>query len=93
VKFGWGPYGRGTARADRAQVHAAREGRGPDATLLVDAGTVFGHDVDAAAARLPALEEVHATWFEEPFSTHALGAYAALAKPARGATTPRWRAT
>ena len=56
VKFGWGPIGRGTAAADAEHFHAAREGMGADGILLVDAGQVWGEDVEAAAARLPALE-------------------------------------
>jgi L-alanine-DL-glutamate epimerase-like enolase superfamily enzyme len=80
VKFGWGPIGRGTARADAQHFEAAREGLGPDVTLLVDAGQIWGDDVDAAAARLPALEGADALWLEEPFSSGALRAYAALAK-------------
>ena len=67
-------------RSDAEQVHAAREGLGPDRILLVDAGTVFGTDVEAAAARLPALEAARATWLEEPFVSHGLAAYAALAQ-------------
>jgi L-alanine-DL-glutamate epimerase-like enolase superfamily enzyme len=80
AKFGWGPYGRTTPEADRDQVAAAREGLGPDATLLVDAGTVWGDDVGAARLRLPALREFGVTWLEEPFVGGALGAYAGLAR-------------
>lgn len=83
VKFGWGPYGRGTVQQDADQVMAAREGLGPDGILLVDAGTVWGEDVDAAAARLPALEDARATWLEEPFVGGALQAHAALASRCR----------
>jgi L-alanine-DL-glutamate epimerase-like enolase superfamily enzyme len=79
VKCGWGPYGRGRVEADADQVHAAREGIGPDGLLLVDAGQMFRADVDAAAARLPALEEARAEWLEEPFLAHAYEAYGALA--------------
>jgi L-alanine-DL-glutamate epimerase-like enolase superfamily enzyme len=82
VKFGWGPYGRSVA-ADRDQVVAAREGIGAEALLLVDAGTVFGEDVEAAAARLDAVEAVGATWLEEPFAAGAVGAYGALARRCR----------
>jgi len=35
AKFGWGPYGLGSVEADAEQVRAAREGLGPDATLLI----------------------------------------------------------
>lgn len=79
AKFGWGPIGRGTLRQDVDQFHAAREGLGPDGILLVDAGTVWVDDVEAAAQRLPALHEVKASWLEEPFVSGALDAYAALA--------------
>jgi L-alanine-DL-glutamate epimerase-like enolase superfamily enzyme len=79
AKFGWGSYGRGTVAQDADQVHAAREGLGNDAALLVDAGTVFGDDVAAAAQRLPALQSARATWLEEPFTTGALDAYHRLA--------------
>ena len=46
---------------------------------MIDAGQIFGEDVDAAAARLPALQEVRATWLEEPFHGSAYEAYGALA--------------
>ena len=83
VKFGWGPFGRGSIVDDADQVHAAREGIGADGILLVDAGQIFGDDVEAAAARLPALEAAGATWLEEPFAGHAYEAYAALAARCR----------
>ncbi|MDH6194721.1 L-alanine-DL-glutamate epimerase-like enolase superfamily enzyme [Mycobacterium frederiksbergense] len=79
AKFGWGPYGTSTAAADADQVHAAREGLGDEGVLLVDAGTVFGEDVEAAALRLPALEQARVTWLEEPFISGALATYKALA--------------
>ncbi len=78
-KFGWGPYGHGSPVIDAEHVRAAREGLGPDILLLVDAGTVWGDDVDAAAERLPALAQCGATWLEEPFVSGALGAYQQLA--------------
>jgi L-alanine-DL-glutamate epimerase-like enolase superfamily enzyme len=80
VKFGWGPYGRSTVAADADQVHAAREGLGADVVLLVDAGTVWGEDVEAAALRLPSLEQAGVLWLEEPFVSGALRAYQALAR-------------
>lgn len=79
AKFGWGPYGLGTVAADEAQVQAAREGLGPDADLLVDAGTAWGEDVGAASARLPALDAARVKWLEEPFVSGALASYAELA--------------
>jgi L-alanine-DL-glutamate epimerase-like enolase superfamily enzyme len=79
VKCGWGPFGRGTLAEDRDQLQAAREGLGRDGTLLIDAGQIFREDVNQAAARIAMLEEVGATWFEEPFLGGAYYAYAALA--------------
>jgi len=86
AKFGWGPYGRGSAQADADQVAAAREGLGADGVLLVDAGAVWVDDVARAAERLPALRQAGATWLEEPFVSGATAAYrelAALAGPVR----------
>jgi L-alanine-DL-glutamate epimerase-like enolase superfamily enzyme len=80
AKFGWGPYGRSSVAADAAQVAAAREGLGDDGVLLVDAGTVWKHDIEAAAARLPALRAAGATWLEEPFVSGALDAYRDLSR-------------
>ena len=79
AKFGWGAYGRGSVEADGEQVLAAREGLGIDGVLLVDAGTVFGHDVAAAERRLPALQGGHATGLGEAFVSGALDAYRTLA--------------
>jgi L-alanine-DL-glutamate epimerase-like enolase superfamily enzyme len=79
VKFGWGLYGTTSAAADRDQVAAAREAIGPDADLLIDAGTIWGDDAERAALRLPALEEFGARWLEEPFVGGALAAYRDLA--------------
>ena len=61
--------------SDERPFRAAREGLGPDGILLVDVGQIWGEDVDAAAARLPALEAAGAFWLEEPFHASALEAY------------------
>ena len=79
AKFGWGPYGRGSAETDAEQVRAAREGLGEDGLLLVDAGTVWVEEVDAARLRLRALQDARALWLEEPFVSGALASYRALA--------------
>lgn len=86
AKFGWGPYGRGTPALDADHLAAAREGLGPEGILLVDAGQIWGEDVEAAARRLPALEQFGAVWLEEPFHASALESYGALA-----ARSPRVR--
>lgn len=78
AKFGWAPFGA-SLEGDIAQLDAAREGLGPDGILLIDAGQIFGEDVDAAAARLDAMERNRVTFFEEPFHGHAYRAYAGLA--------------
>ncbi len=82
VKFGWGPYGKSSAAADRDQLAAAREGLGADGILLVDAGAIWVDDLATAAKRLAALEEFAALWLEEPFVSGALDAYRALARQA-----------
>ena len=79
AKFGWGPYGHGTAKQDADQVLAAREGLGPELMLLVDAGTVWGDDVGAAEQRVDALRACGAVWLEEPFVSGALESYRRLA--------------
>jgi len=79
VKFGWGPFGRHGVQADVDQVRAAREGIGEDGVLLIDAGTVFGDDVEAAALRVPVLQACNTTWFEEPFVKDAFEAHRDLA--------------
>lgn len=80
VKFGWGPYGRGSIALDADQVNAAREGLGKEGMLLIDAGQIWGADAEAAAQRLPALESAEVTWLEEPFHGSALEAYRQLAQ-------------
>lgn len=78
AKFGWGPFGSTSVADDQAQLRAAREGLGEDGILLVDAGTVWNVDIDAARARLQVLKDVRATWLEEPFVSGALSEYCAL---------------
>lgn len=83
AKFGWGPFGRGSLEEDIEQVMAAREGLGPDASLFIDAGTVWIDDVDRASERLDVLQRCDVTWLEEPFVSGAFGAFHALAEMAR----------
>jgi L-alanine-DL-glutamate epimerase-like enolase superfamily enzyme len=84
VKFGWGPFGRGTLERDVEQLVAARQGVGDDGILLVDAGTVWTGDFEAAERRLDALKQVRATWLEEPFASGELDEYRRLAELAGG---------
>jgi len=83
VKYGWGPFGQSTAKDDRDQLAAAREGLGPDGILLVDAGAIWLDDLEAARQRLSALDEFRAHWLEEPFVSGALDAYKALSRESR----------
>ncbi len=80
AKFGWGPIGQGSVEADVEQFRAAREGLGEDGTLLIDMGTVWRDDVEAASKRVQALQDVRATWLEEPFVSGALDSYRQLAQ-------------
>lgn len=82
AKFGWGPIGLGSVQDDADQFMAAREGLGEDGILLIDAGTVWKDDLEAASLRIPALKACKATWLEEPFVSGALKEYAALAAQA-----------
>ena len=82
AKFGWGPIGLGSVQDDVDQFMAAREGLGDDGILLIDAGTVWKSDLEAASLRLPGLLQARTTWLEEPFVSGALQAYAALAAQA-----------
>jgi L-alanine-DL-glutamate epimerase-like enolase superfamily enzyme len=63
---------------DVLHIEAAREGLGREGVLLIDAGQIFGEDVEAAALRLDAMERNRVTFFEEPFHGSAYGAYRAL---------------
>jgi L-alanine-DL-glutamate epimerase-like enolase superfamily enzyme len=78
AKFGWGPIGKGSLDDDVALVRSAREGLGPDAKLMVDAGVIWGDDVDAAYERAVRFADFDVTWLEEPLRTEEVGAYKAL---------------
>ena len=79
AKFGWAPFGE-SLQGDIDHLQAAREGLGDDGILLIDAGQIFGTDVEACARRIEPLEAVHATFLEEPFHGFAYEAYAALSE-------------
>jgi L-alanine-DL-glutamate epimerase-like enolase superfamily enzyme len=84
AKFGWGGFGHVSVEDDAAQLTAAREGLGADATLLIDAGTVWVDDVEQAAARLDALAAAGVLWLEEPFVSGAIDAYHELSLRCHG---------
>jgi len=89
AKFGWGPYGHGSADADAELVRAAREGLGPEAALMIDAGQVWGRDVAALGERWPALVDADVLWIEEPFAGHALGSFGEARRELVGPAGPR----
>ena len=78
AKFGWGPMGRGTADDDEALVAAAREGLGPDAQLMVDAGVIWGEDDATAYDRAVRFSKYDVTWLEEPLLSDEVDAYRRL---------------
>ncbi len=80
AKFGWGPIGQGSVKADEDQFMAAREGLGDDGILLIDIGTVWNDNLEAAGQRVKGLQACRATWLEEPFVSGALKEYHALAQ-------------
>jgi L-alanine-DL-glutamate epimerase-like enolase superfamily enzyme len=76
VKFGWDPMGQDRA-TDIALVREARNGLGPDADLMIDAGLVY--DAKTAIQRARAFEEFDPFWFEEPLLPDDYQGYAKLA--------------
>jgi L-alanine-DL-glutamate epimerase-like enolase superfamily enzyme len=75
--------GRGSLNDDIALVQAARDGLGPAAKLMVDAGVIWGDNVDAAYERAVAFADLGATWLEEPLRTEEVGAYKELSDRVR----------
>jgi L-alanine-DL-glutamate epimerase-like enolase superfamily enzyme len=75
AKFGWAPMGPDEA-LDVALVRAARQGLGPGADLMVDAGCVW--DVKTAVRRARRFAEENVFWLEEPLPPDDLEGYARL---------------
>jgi L-rhamnonate dehydratase len=63
VKFGWEPMGQ-NEKLDLELVRGAREGAGPDNTILIDAGCVW--DARTALRRAHQFAEFNPGWLEEP---------------------------
>ncbi|MCC7423053.1 MAG: mandelate racemase/muconate lactonizing enzyme family protein [Planctomycetaceae bacterium] len=63
VKFGWEPMGQ-SEKLDIELVRGAREGVGPDGTVLIDAGLVW--DARTALRRAHQFAEFNIGWLEEP---------------------------
>ena len=78
AKFGWGPMGKFGEANDIALVQAAREGIGPEAQIMIDAGVVWGTDHETAYRRAEAFAQFLPTWLEEPLAPDAIDAYGSL---------------
>jgi L-alanine-DL-glutamate epimerase-like enolase superfamily enzyme len=85
AKFGWGPIGSGREQ-DMQLVQAARQGLGPEALLLVDAGWAYGEDAEAARSRAQDFAVCDIGWLEEPLLPDAIDAYGELTRG--GAAVP-----
>jgi L-alanine-DL-glutamate epimerase-like enolase superfamily enzyme len=72
VKFGWEPMGQ-SEKLDMELVQGAREGLGPDATLLIDAGCVW--DRSTALRRAQKFAEFNIGWLEEPLRQNDVEGY------------------
>jgi L-alanine-DL-glutamate epimerase-like enolase superfamily enzyme len=80
-KIGWGPFGRDSAKLDRAIVAAARDAIGAECMLMVDAGgsdAYWPNDHDWALNTARMLAEFDVGWFEEPLNPDALGDFIRL---------------
>lgn len=72
VKFGWEPMGQSEA-LDLELVRGAREGVGPDSTLLIDAGCVW--EARTALRRAEQFAPFNLGWLEEPLRESDLEGY------------------
>jgi len=72
IKFGWEPMGQ-SEKLDMELVEGAREGFGPDGTLLVDAGCVW--DARTALSRAQSFQDYTIGWLEEPLQQDDLEGY------------------
>ena len=75
VKFGWEPMGQ-SEMLDLELVQGAREGLGPENTLLVDAGCVW--DARTALKRAHSFAQFNIGWLEEPLRANDVDGYAWL---------------
>jgi L-rhamnonate dehydratase len=72
VKFGWEPMGQ-SETLDLELVQGAREGLGPENTLLVDAGCVW--DARTALKRAHSFAQFNVGWLEEPLRANDVDGY------------------
>lgn len=84
-KIGWGPFGRRSARMDRAIMAAAREAIGVDCRLMVDAGgsdAYWDNGYKWALNTSRMLAEFDVEWFEEALNPDALADFVKLREQA-----------
>jgi L-alanine-DL-glutamate epimerase-like enolase superfamily enzyme len=79
AKFGWGSFGK-DLETDKQHIEQARKGLGDEIQLLIDAGTYWFDDVEAAIKRIAFLEKKGVLFLEEPFVGSAVHAYESLSK-------------
>jgi len=72
VKFGWEPMGQ-SETLDLELVQGAREGLGPENTLLIDAGCVW--DARTALKRAHSFAQFNIGWLEEPLRANDVDGY------------------
>jgi L-alanine-DL-glutamate epimerase-like enolase superfamily enzyme len=76
AKFGWTPFGRGSAAEDEAIVQTLRRELGDDIALLIDGGIAF--DAETAIERSRMLADYGVHWFEEPLRPYDVEGYRKL---------------
>lgn len=80
IKYGWGGFGQ-DRKLDLELVGAARETVGPDVDIMVDAGLVWGNDVERARKGINELDREHDVyWVEEPVMADNFEGYASLSR-------------
>jgi len=77
MKFGWGPIGR-SQTLDRELFEAVRQGAGPNARIMIDAGQVYRLKDALRTAEL--LQDLDMYWLEEPLNPEDLDGYARLSQ-------------
>lgn len=80
IKYGWGGFGRSRKR-DLELVGAARDVVGDEFDIMVDAGLVWGNDVERARKGINELDRAHDIfWCEEPVMADNFEGYAELSR-------------
>jgi L-alanine-DL-glutamate epimerase-like enolase superfamily enzyme len=80
MKFGWGPIGKSPA-LDRELFHAVRQGAGPEAEIMIDAGQAYVWAEAVLASE--ALADLGVSFLEEPLDADDLEGYCRLSRESR----------